>query len=291
MLADKFQELKVSVIIPNYNYGLYLDKCIQSILTQTYTNIEVIFVDDGSSDNSLDVVSKYRDKVRIYSQSNQGVNAARNLGISEAKGDLIALCDSDDYWMPNKIELQIERMLSNSRIGLVYSSYILVDESEKFIREVEATHRGNLAFLFISYPTKAIICGGGSTSLFSRRLLNDSMLFDETLHGNGEDWDFFRRLCQLTNVEFIERPLVYIRNHENSRGARNLDYFYEGNKASIFKAVSDEFYSWTFLKRWQYFARFEFLMFKSCLRSKKFVNSLFHLFHIIIPYSLPKIAS
>jgi glycosyltransferase involved in cell wall biosynthesis len=274
----------VSVVIPNFNYGQYLDRCISSVLSQTYSNIEIIFVDDGSTDKSLAIAEKFKNRVRIYSQLNKGVNAARNVGLLNSNGELIALCDSDDYWAPKKLEAQVDIFQKNPQVGLVYCSYSLVDKEENYLSQVNARYEGNLAELFISMPTRALISCGGSTSIFKRELLKDSLLFDESLRGNGEDWDFFRRLCKSTQVELVKEPLAYIRKHTNSRGARDLNHFYVGNKASVMKAAFDNYYQWTFLKRWRFFARFELMMFKTCLSKGKFIYSLIHLFRVIFPY-------
>jgi len=289
--AKGLDEPLVSVVIPNYNYSRYLEKCLDSILSQSYSNLEVILVDDGSTDDSLEVAKKFREKITLCSQQNKGVNAARNLGIQKSSGAYIALCDSDDYWAPNKIEMQVEMIKKNSMIGLVYCSYYVVNEKEQELGIENASHSGKVADLFISLPTTAIICGGGSTALFSRSVLNKSLYFDESLRGNGEDWDFFRRLTQVACVAYVDSALAYIRKHDVSRGSRNLNHFYIGNKASVIKAAMDSYYSWTFIKRWKFFARFEFLMSKSYLRSRHFKHAVFHLMRIMFPYWLRKVGS
>src|SRR5689334_22859965 len=99
--------MRVSAIIPCYNYGKYLARAIDSILAQTYAVSEIIVVDDGSSDNTREVATSYGGCVRYIYQQNAGRAAARNHGIREATGDWIALLDADDWWLPQKIELQV----------------------------------------------------------------------------------------------------------------------------------------------------------------------------------------
>jgi glycosyltransferase involved in cell wall biosynthesis len=277
MITKRTESPLVSVVIPNHNYGQFLEQCILSVLGQSYRNLEIIIVDDGSTDDSINIANKYKDDVIVYSQANRGVNAARNLGIAKSKGKLISLCDSDDYWAPEKIEEQVALLQANPDVGLVYCSYDNVNQNGNFVDRVHATHFGELATLFISFPTQALICGGSSTALFDRHAVSGPMFFDETLRGNAEDWDFFRRLCQTTRVGFVDKPLVFVRKHKDSRGGRSLDTFYAGNRASIIKAASDNYYSWTFCKRWQFFARFELLFFKSYLRKGKLRSAIVHL--------------
>ena len=89
----------VSVIIPSYNCGKYIDEAVSGVLNQTYPNVEVIVIDDGSTDNTLDILSKYRNEIKVISQPNQGVAKARNTGISAAAGKYIATLDADDRWL------------------------------------------------------------------------------------------------------------------------------------------------------------------------------------------------
>ena len=101
-------QINVSVIIPTYNRARYVSKAIDSVLTQTYTNFEIIVVDDGSTDNTKSVLDPYQDIIRYFYQENAGVSATRNLGIKESKGEWIAFLDSDDEWLPKKLEEQVD---------------------------------------------------------------------------------------------------------------------------------------------------------------------------------------
>ncbi len=99
--------IKVSVIIPTYNRAEYITQAIDSVLAQTYTDYEIIVVDDGSADNTKDVLLPYMDRIRYIYQENAGASAARNTGIKAAKGDWVAFLDSDDEWLPGKLAVQI----------------------------------------------------------------------------------------------------------------------------------------------------------------------------------------
>ena len=98
----------VSVIIPTYNRAEIIEEAVDSVLAQDYKDFELIVVDDGSTDNTSEVLATYGDDIRVLYQENKGVSAARNRGISEAAGKLIAFLDSDDLWMPQKLTTQVE---------------------------------------------------------------------------------------------------------------------------------------------------------------------------------------
>src|SRR6201996_9541224 len=139
----------VSVILPVYNGADYVGATIQSVLTQTYQNLEIIAVDDGSSDQTLEVLSQYaagESRLRVVSQANAGVARARNRGIAEAKGDFIAPLDADDLWAPEKIARQLDQLqLSGERTGLVYSWWVWIDPNGLILDRSPAwTFEGNV---------------------------------------------------------------------------------------------------------------------------------------------------
>jgi glycosyltransferase involved in cell wall biosynthesis len=109
----------VSVVIPTYNYGHFISEAIDSALAQTYGNIEVIVVDDGSTDDTGSRLNAYGDRIRYIYQPNAGLSAARNTGIKNAKGDFIAFLDSDDAFHPQKLELQMDFFAAEPQLGLV----------------------------------------------------------------------------------------------------------------------------------------------------------------------------
>jgi len=113
----------VSVIIPTYNRAALLCEAVDSVLQQTYRNIEVIVVDDGSTDDTTAVMEKYGDRVRYSRRPNAGVNAARNLGFKQSKGEFIALLDSDDLWAPYKLELQVRLLRFFTDVGFTFSNF------------------------------------------------------------------------------------------------------------------------------------------------------------------------
>ena len=110
----------VSVIIPAYNRAHYIREAIESALQQSHRPLEIIVVDDGSTDETPQILATYSEPVRVFRQVNQGVAAARNLGVSHARGEYVAFLDSDDLWHPEKLEKQIERFEADPELGLVH---------------------------------------------------------------------------------------------------------------------------------------------------------------------------
>ena len=119
-----------SVIIPMYNVAKYLRQCLDSVLAQTFENFEVVCVDDGSPDHSVDIVETYDDaRIRIVRQENMGLAAARNTGINASRGLFLALLDADDYWHPEKLSRHYAHFQANPQLGISYSASAFIDES------------------------------------------------------------------------------------------------------------------------------------------------------------------
>ena len=128
----------VSVIIPTYNRAHYVVEAVESVLAQTHKNIEIIVVDDGSTDGAEEILDPYKDRIRYFYQENQGVSAARNLGIRNANGQYLAFLDSDDLWLPDKTELQLNFLKENDNYGFVFSNFLIFTDTEN---ETEIANR------------------------------------------------------------------------------------------------------------------------------------------------------
>ena len=130
------QDDLVSVIIPFYNEKFYFEECIQSVLDQSYKNIEIIISNDGSKSEFLQILEKVKnknpDKVLLYHKENGGVSSARNLGIKKANGKYISFLDADDTWLPNKIEHQIN-IIKSKNINFIHGAYFILDQNQKLI--------------------------------------------------------------------------------------------------------------------------------------------------------------
>lgn len=134
---------RVSIIIPTYNCAGYLGRAIDSVVAQTYKDYEILVVDDGSTDNTKDVVLPYGQRVTYLYQQNQGVSAARNHAIAKASGELLAYLDADDMWYPEKLERQVAFLDAHQECGMVHGEMSVISEQDKIIhvRFYEETKR------------------------------------------------------------------------------------------------------------------------------------------------------
>lgn len=210
----------VSVIIINFNYGKYLKEAIQSALGQTHPHIEVIVVDNGSTDESSQVIQVFGDTVKaIYLPRNLGQAMARNIGAEHAKGMFLSFLDSDDYWDKTKIAKQIKKISAENQLiycgareyGLVRSKYLM------------PKYAGDCGDDFLNPAMEAVVVCGESTVLMTRHLFNQIGGFRHQMN-RASGWDFFRRCSFLTRFAYIEEALTNYRRHPASEST----YFLEG---------------------------------------------------------------
>lgn len=180
----------VTVIIASYNMAQYLPQAVESVLAQTWKNLELVVVDDGSKDNTQEVMSGYGDdpRVRFFHSENKGQPKAKNRGLAEAKGDFIAWCDADDIWSPNKLQVQM-CAFSDPKVGVVYSEVGYMDsKSTPINKEIPyKRHSGNV--------TEHLVINNFvpfGTAVFRRDCMDNNGKFDENLP-MGIDWDLWLR--------------------------------------------------------------------------------------------------
>lgn len=200
----------VSVIIPNYNYGRYVAAAIDSVLAQTYRNIEVIVVDDGSTDDSEAVLRRYERRIHIMRQPNRGVSAARNTGIQASRGEFIAFLDADDLWRCEKLDLQL-RLFEEPHVGMVHCGVEYIDDNGQSRGSRVSDLRGHVLGR-MALMRGAGLVGPGSAAVVRRECLDRVGLFDVELT-NAEDWDLCRRIACHYEVEAVPEPLVFYRMH------------------------------------------------------------------------------
>lgn len=180
----------VSVVIATYNMGQYITQAIDSILQQTWKNLEVIVVDDGSTDNTSDVMARYKDNSNVvYIQNeNQGQPKAKNCGIKNTKGDFIAFCDADDLWEPNKLEVQMP-LFANHKVGVVYSEVSNIDEyNKRYLKEPNETRHVGIVTNHMLIENFVPF----GTSVIRRACIEQNGIFDEEFR-MGIDWDLWLR--------------------------------------------------------------------------------------------------
>ncbi len=207
-----------SIILPVYNSEKYLGATIKSVLNQTYRNLEIIIIDDCSSDSSLNIIRKYASldkRIKVIGLTvNQGCAVARNIGLKEATGDYIAFIDSDDLWMPDKLEKQIA-VLKNTDIGLIYTAYSMIDSQERIIKRrcvkinvnvEELLKENNIIF-------SSVVC--------KHKVIGDFQFKKEWYH---EDYVFLLTL-QKNNIKFlgINDVLVNYRVHKRGRSFNKIN--------------------------------------------------------------------
>lgn len=252
--------------MPNHNGSEYLDEAINSVLGQTYSNIELIVVDDGSSDNSIEILNEFQTKIFLISTPNKGASAARNIGIKKANGILIAFMDSDDVWEPDKLSKQVSK-LTDENLDLVYCSGKGFGDGLENPKSYRAVYSGYCYSAFANNPAVAIITLGCSTALFKKDILSTSGLFDENFKGPAEDWDFFRRVCRHANVGFVSEELVKYRIHDKNISRSSATKYFSGNKMAISKMLLED----KQIKKYSVWLKFYWSFLKESIKSRDIV--------------------
>lgn len=205
---------KVSVVIPAHNYGRLIGETLRSVLSQTFVDLEAIVVDDGSTDNTKDIVRGINDsRIRYIYQENQGLAAARNTGIKAGSGEYLAFVDADDLWMPEKLDRQLSVLCDRADVGLVYGSYMVIDENGKVLVTRNA---GEVPYpLLPSLVRTNLVAGSATTSVVRRRCFDYAGLFDETLRA-CEDWDMWLRIACHAQFAAVQEPIAKLRLHSSN---------------------------------------------------------------------------
>ncbi|MFB2917415.1 glycosyltransferase family 2 protein [Aerosakkonema funiforme] len=204
---------KVSVVIPAYNAMRYLPATLDSVFNQTYTDFEILIIDDGSKDETVEWVAQITDpRVKLISQQNKGVSEARNAGIANARGEYIALLDADDLWEPTKLEKQVRCLEDNPAVGLVYTWVKYADEEGNPTEKVQTAYVDGDVLKHILQSN--ILCCS-STPMVRRSCFEDVGVFDSKLSGVA-DWDMWIRIASRYLFGLIKEPLVRYRQHPNN---------------------------------------------------------------------------
>lgn len=215
----------VTAAITTYNRARFLPDAVESILGQTVKDFELLVVDDGSSDDTESVIARYGNRIRYVRQENQGRARARNTAVNLARGDLIAFCDSDDRWAPDRLERQLRVLENRPEVGMVHGQVELVDANGCPMREGTAGHRA----LFTKahrggahYAGYACECRCLSSTILIRRSVFETIgYYDPELP--IEDYDLYLRLLLDYEVEFLDGPpLAQHRQHSENVQPRQL---------------------------------------------------------------------
>jgi len=204
---------RISVIIPCYNNKPYLRECLDSVLNQTFSDYEVIVVDDGSTDGTGEIIQSYLPRVRYLRQSNQGPAAARNAGIEAASGEYIAFQDADDLWYPEKLEMQLKFMEANPRFAWAYSDMCTFNEKQILQSSWfsdRPTHQGKVFEQLIYNNFIPTI-----TVMVKKDALLSAGCFDSSFR-SCEDKDLWLRMALQYEIGRLSRVLAKRRFHSNN---------------------------------------------------------------------------
>lgn len=202
--------MKVSVIVTNYNYGRFLGRCLRSILDQSLSNqdYEVIVVDDGSTDESIDVLQDYKDNVRLIQQENQGVSTASNVGVRAALAPYVVRIDADDYINKHFLLTLIQFLDWNPELAFVFCDHLVVKETGEILKRVSLA------------PLETLLDHGAGV-LLRKSYLEAVGLYDENLR-NREDYDLLLRLIRTFPGLHVRLPLYRYCTHGPSL-SKNLE--------------------------------------------------------------------
>jgi len=208
---------KVSVIIPVYNAETFLSETIESVITQTYADWEIVAVDDGSTDRSGEILRKYEQrlpqKFHVIVQQNSGTSAARNTAIKASKGEYIAFLDHDDLWLPEKLEKQVELLDSNKKRGMVYSDNYVIDSNGNLKKKSLLPYRTFRGCVFNELFHRNFIAL--LTVVIRKEVLNKVGMFNPK-YKIAEEYDLFLRIAEHYLIDFVEQPLAKYRVHDES---------------------------------------------------------------------------
>ncbi len=191
----------VSVIIPTFNRAHVLARALDSVLAQDYGDIDIWVVDDGSTDDTRDLLQSYQGKIQVLTQSNKGVSAARNLGIQKSQGQFIALLDSDDAWEPDKISCQIQFFTAHPQAMICQTEEIWIRNGRRVNPKVK--HKKPSGYIF--EPSLLLCLVSPSAVMMRRSLFETRGYFNDDFHV-CQDYDLWLRISRDIPIYLIEKP-------------------------------------------------------------------------------------
>ncbi|MGB5962823.1 MAG: glycosyltransferase [Coleofasciculaceae cyanobacterium] len=248
----------ISVIIPVYNGEKTIKETIMSVLNQTFENFELIIINDGSNDATLEIVQAIKDhKIKVFSYQNSGLSASRNRGLTKAEGEFISFIDADDLWTPNKLELQLKALQNNPQAAVAYSWTDWIDQSGQFLRAGgHITVNGN------AYEKLLIrdFIESGSNPLIKKQALDEVGDFDQSVTP-PEDWDMWLRLAAKYEFITVEVPQILYRISPNS-ASFDIEKM-EAGSLKVIQRVFSQSPELAHLKQKTLASRYNYLTFKA----------------------------
>ena len=211
--------MRVSIIIPVYNTENYIENCIESVLNQSYEDIEILVVNDGSTDSTGSILEKYSNRIQIFSKKNAGTASALNMGIKNMTGEWFKWLSADDLLKPDAIEklvLEIKKLGDDAQNCIFYSNYDLIDKNSHQIDVFEGPNYNSLEPFERNVILLDHYYGNGTTSIMHKSIFDECGMFDETL-GYKDDYEFWLRCCILFDykLHLIDENLAQYRIHES----------------------------------------------------------------------------
>ena len=201
----------ISVIVPTYNRAHQLPRTLDSILCQSYSPKEIIVVDDGSTDETSDLMTSEYSEIVFIQQQNTGVSSARNVGIKRASGDWIAFLDSDDEWLPEKLEIQMKALYENPEIKIFHTNEIWIRNGKRVNPKKKHEKFGGWIF----QKCLPLCCISPSSVIIHKSIFKEIGLFDYSLPV-CEDYDLWLRITARNPVLYVEEPfLIKYGGHED----------------------------------------------------------------------------
>lgn len=203
----------ISVIIPTFNNQKTIRETIETVLDQTYSNYELIIINDGSTDSTFKIINSIKDpRTKVFSYPNSGVSASRNRGIHHASGDFIAFLDADDLWTKDKLEAQLKALKNNPQAGVAYSWVDSIDENNNYLRMSSCcTAKGDVYEILL----RGNFIVSGSNPMIRSQAIKEIGGFDSSLT-HAEDWDLYLKLAARYHFVVIPAPQILYRISTNS---------------------------------------------------------------------------
>ncbi len=223
----------VNVIIHTYNNEKFIAETIESVLSQTYKDYEIIVVDDGSVDGTRDALQPYMQEIRYHYKENGGIASAKNAGIRLSQSEFIAFLDHDDLWAPDKLKLQMECFNKKPQVGLVYAKYTSFRGGKELRTKPEKGYSG---WIFKELLCKSFI--QTSTVMVKRECLNAVGPYDESF-SLGDEYDMFLRISKRFQCGFIDKGLTKYRVHDTN--ASKDDFLFDKENLGVYKKIYNNF--------------------------------------------------
>jgi len=232
-LRNELVKNLVSVVIPAFNCSNFIEEAVDSVLNQSYKNIEIIVIDDGSTDNTLDIMRAFGNEIQIYSQENNGISVARNLGILNSTGEYVAFLDADDKWKSDKLQKDLDFLNSGPFDYIVSPGFLWYEnELQLSFASVGKLERieGLLEFCLSNPGYDPYLV----SSMVIRRLsLSKTGLYNPEIREQGEAYDFHLRVLQHLSGIYRDEPSFFYRQHPASVSRKPKKNYFVNNRKAV----------------------------------------------------------